>query len=138
MTSTQILDVIQKLKTINEGQYGHCGNFAVALNRILNNIGKFWVVDDDIESEARFYHVVLKVSHKYYDADGIKTKKEIMDYYTSNENGDDPLTYVFYEVSPENEYLILNGSTDDGNEDVVKDILNKFYKNFPEYSQLNP
>jgi len=55
----QILNIIQKLSKINDGKEGHCGYFAVALNRLIGNTGKYWVMSDDVEQNDRFYHVLL-------------------------------------------------------------------------------
>jgi hypothetical protein len=58
---------------------GNCGIYAVALNRVLGNVGKYIATVEENEPEY-LSHVALEVGGKLYDASGRITRKEMRDY----------------------------------------------------------
>lgn len=130
MNKQQILNIIQKLSKINDGKDGHCGNFAVALNRLIGNTGKYWVMSDDVEPNARFYHVLLEVNDVLYDVDGVQTEEDVLLEYGSDEN-DDGLEFDVYPLEDDCEWMVLSSRTDHGDEDTVEEILLKYKEDNP-------
>lgn len=133
LTSDKILDIISKLSTINDGVSGECGNFAVALNRIILKLfgvsGSYVVMHDQIESMDRFYHVLLKVGKTMYDAEGIQTKKDVLLQYGSDEN-DSHLEFGLHELEPNQEYMVLSSRTDAGNEQTVQSVVSTYFNKY--------
>ena len=121
-----ILKIIKNLTQINEGHSGECGNFAIALNKLLNNIGTYYVIIDDYFFEDGFYHVALKINDVLYDFEGIQTEEYLMSKYGYDENYPET-KFSSYEEDDEN--MILN-KTESGSMATVEEIIVKYKENY--------
>ena len=111
-----INNIIPKLWDNFNLDFGDCGIFAIALNKILNNQGKYIAVVNDYEPE-KFYHVALKYGKDYIDGNGKVSKQELLQH-----GYEDGIRSKPYLIDIEDEYIIKK-LTDPTH--TVEDIYNE-------------
>lgn len=130
MKMSQILEITQILSKLNQGNGGECGNFAVALKRILGEGTLIAIFDSYYQGEG-YHHVVLKVGRFLYDHSGRISRKDMMNQYAYDENYDD---VKFWTQEVDEESAIRR--TDEGDEETVKKLIFDFYKIENKQNQL--
>lgn len=88
-TPEQIDAAIKAVAKKHNGFCGQCARFAVSLNAVLGNRGRYVIFCGDHYEYAD--HIALKVGHKIFDADGLMSREHYLDW-----KGDGEVEYCDY------------------------------------------